>query len=263
MTNKSFKKLLAAAALVSVFTISGMAFAESTTTKKPAAKSQKIKPFYVSNSESYLEEDRQELCRQVANILNEPENKKFADIGFIYGDDFVIPTQKYPDFSLPIWEDIKREDLTKYAKSESWLDSVKKYEEKHPDPKEQLIIQKTTIDLDNDGAKELVLRFGGQYRFMFIWSIFVSDIVPTKLSTGYIAEENGVGKSRNLFRYKGKTYIIKPSGFDSISIARPMIGYEDKISLYGSCYISLIPPLEKSLQKKWHKIEQESSPTKN
>ncbi len=107
-----------------------------------------------------MSDDEKELCRQVARILNEPENEKFNKSIFFPDGEFVIPA-KYSDFSLPKWEDVPREDLTKYVKSKEWLAKVKKYEDEHQDEADKLRIQKTNLDLDRDGVDEVVLRFFG------------------------------------------------------------------------------------------------------
>ncbi len=264
---QKIKKILGLAIVVLALFVNA-AFADdakvASIAKTKKSETQKTRSFYVKSREPYLSDDQKSVCRQVARILDEPENKKFSEIGFIYGDEFVIP-KKFSDFSLPIWEDVKREDLDKYVKSETWMKSVRQYEEKHPDPKEKLIIQKTTIDLDNDGTEEVVLRFGNYQEYMFLWGIFVSDIVPTKLSEGYAAMGNKMsmlGNSGNIFKYRGKTYEWT-SGFSLVAIRVPVYTTGIDFGLYDICFVGIVPAIEKKIRKKWDNIEQEYKSSKN
>ncbi len=231
--------------------------AKSQTKSQPEKKfsSQKTRSFYVSKREPYLTDDQKELCRQVARILDEPENKKFVELGFYRQTDFEI-SKKYTNFSLPDWEDVKRDDLDKYVKSESWLAAIKKYEDTHSDPKEKLIIQKANLDIDDDGIDEVVLRFGNYQHSILYWSAFVSDVNPSVVTKGYNEGLSGFGAYARPFKYKNKVYQIGSSGFDSVVVEDPVHAAGNFVT-YPMCFISLTPLAQKSASKEWKKFEEQ------
>ena len=226
-------------------------------TKSPSSK--KIKNFYVSSREPYLNDDQNNLCHLVAKILDEPENKKFSEIGFT-GEEFVIP-KEYSDFTLPNWQDVPREDLKKYVKSEKWLKAIAKYESKHPSPSEKLLIQKTKLDLDEDGKDEEVLRFGRYVKLPFDkpkynWTPFASDTHSNFVTEGY-NKRGLLGYSYFIFKFKNKIY--QTGGYTSMAIYMPTFATRGTFVKYPMCHISLTTIAEKNRKR----FEEECSSSKN
>jgi len=251
---RSFKKILAVTALFLAVTVNGLALAdEATTAKKPTTKSQKTRSFYVKSREPNLPDEQNELCRVVARILDEPENKRFTEIGFAKNAEFTIPKKYEEDFSFPEWTDVPREDLTKYVKSEKWLSRVTHYEKLYKDNSVTTVLQKTDLDLDRDGKNEEILRVKFSNHIDGPWACYVSDMVETVVTKSYNLLQTP-GRSCHFFKYKGQIFQTE-SHLDYLSIKDPGMVTQSEFGMYTICRISLTPlrakVVEKAVEKLW------------
>lgn len=101
------------------------------------------------------------LCQEVLKIVNLPENEDFRlapEIGdFSQGGTFYIPLDRFKNFSLPTWEEIPKEQWTKYVD----LDFIAEWER----PNGPIVqMRKTMVDIDHDGNKDEMIDFSSDVR---------------------------------------------------------------------------------------------------
>lgn len=157
-----------------------------------------------------------QLCREVKQMLDEPENKHFGE-PFRAGPEFPI-SKKYKNFSLPTWKDIPASDLPKYMKKGPALKAIEDFNEGKQNGillhgakygvTQKMQIQKTYIDFDGDGKRENIIRYrpGGNSIIYqkILWSLYVEDAnEETTLSKRYNRHKTA---KHFLFYYKGKTF---------------------------------------------------------
>ena len=249
---KSSKTILTLALTIFTVLFLNSAFAELVKSEsKPIKSAQKTKSFYVSSREPYLSDDDNELCRITAKILNEPENQRFSEIGFSENVEFVIP-EKYKDFSLPHWEDVSREDFTKYIKSERWLKDVTDYEKRFKSVSAKAVLRKTQLDLNHDGKKEEIIQLQFSNHPEENWSCYVSDAVPSVVSDGYNNHSSIANRCR-FFLYKGKPFQTMWHNYDYFYIGDPHMGTTTFV-VHPICAVSLTPLRAKVVKKAAQKI---------
>lgn len=173
--------------------------------------------FYIKKGNQF------ELCREIKEILDEPENKDFG-VPYLVNPEFPI-TKKHKNFRLPAWEDIPTEDANKYIADEWLLTEIQNFKQNNPYitqiNSDHYIMQKTYIDLDHSGTKDEVIRYkiaGDSIVYDHDrWKCHVSDAKEkTKLSESF-NYNNGINSNCYLFLYKGRAYEAR-AGFNNIKV---------------------------------------------
>ncbi len=171
----------------------------------------------VENPKFTLKEGSQfELCQEIKQILNEPENANFMGVysrkilnikNEFISSQFLIP-KKYKNFKDPVWENIKFEDLSKYSLPNQLLNNFISLAKTN----KTQIAQKTKLDLDHDGKNDEIIRFKVNDK-RDSWHCFVSDINEQSImSNSY--NKSYLGDDCHLFSYKGK--IFRATSSDTI-----------------------------------------------
>ncbi|MBL6664884.1 MAG: hypothetical protein ISQ34_03480 [Rickettsiales bacterium] len=175
----------------------------------------------------YIKKGKQfELCKEVKQILDEPENRDYF-VPFVKNSEFVIP-KKYKNFGFPEWEDISSKDLPKYMKSGKYLNMIQDFNDqkriimgnrypatirygKDYGVEQKFLIQKAYIDVDNNGKKEDVIRYKLDdssivYSLYSGWRNYISDVgIEPDLTDDYDYSEGPI------FFRDGKMFRNPPS----------------------------------------------------
>lgn len=198
-----------------------------------------------------------QLCRDVKKILDDPENKRFAE-PFISSPHFNIP-KKYKDFALPKWEIVAMEDWSKYISPDSALAEYigKLSEEEKP----ELKIHKANIDLDRDGKREVVLhveKYGKReverqkiFEHPSKETYYVAD-VDAQTRTSKEFNKKHAHEWAYLFYYKGLIYRIIHPEPAFLFIDTPKLGSD--FYMLPTCIMSLTPEEKKKRSKALHEF---------
>lgn len=171
----------------------------------------------IAADDFYIKKGNQfELCKEVKQVLDDPENKSYAD-PYIKNPEFKIP-KKYKNFALPKWEDISVEEglaLMKEGKTSKKITAFNKGEEfGNLNPKkygitDKFIMQKATIDFDHDGNKDTMLRYrmnGDNIVYDHNWSCYIADANREDASIFQSFNQSYLNDRCYLFYYKGKIF---------------------------------------------------------
>jgi hypothetical protein len=109
---------------------------------------------------------RYKLCHDLVRIFNHPANEGYGLKDKIGNPDFLIP-KGFPEFRLPKWEEISVEELKSVLSPEVFAKMEARFllEEKVSKIVSPRWAEKASIDLDHDGKKEQVIRYGAGENF--------------------------------------------------------------------------------------------------
>lgn len=196
-----------------------------------------------------------ELCQEIEKILKEPENKDFAE-PYLTNPDFIIP-KKYKNFTVPKWENVALEDLSKYIKPGRVLSKIQDFNNQKQVPwlphgkkygiTQKMVVQKTKLDFDNDGDEDVILRYktdsdsiiyeeGGKQ-----WLCYVSDAKEENpLTRGYNGANDNyydLQSECSLFFYKGKVFEVHNFSTVSFGVFKPVLTImKQNFGLIPVCY---------------------------
>jgi hypothetical protein len=238
---KSSKKILQAVTVIIAIFTTDLAFADE---KENVVEVSGSKVEKVPNSSKFtlVRNSKFQLCHEIKQILNEPENDDFfakREPGEwrkyeIAKDQFTIP-KRYQNFQTPKWEDISVEEAYLYiSPSGKWRDRIEKITK---DKTKKLVIQKTQFDLAHQGKKEDILRMttdNGEF-----WSCYVRDTKTNRTEldkNNYIASSyNNSSNKCHLFYYKGRAYAGRHPDLINTAIYEPFITGNGEFGMESVC----------------------------
>jgi hypothetical protein len=185
-----------------------------------------------------------ELCQEIKNILNEPENKNFLEPNpnkdenyeyprrkYIFSNaGFAIP-KRYKKFNLPVWEDVPIEDASKYMKPGERLSGIIEFNQRYKAESIQIEMKKTKLALTSDGKEQIILRFKPN-DFQKRWFCYVSDIEPNIVADDYNRSDFG---ECFFFSHEGKVFRAK-SHLSELFIDEPGMVRIEVFAVSPLCY---------------------------
>lgn len=213
----------------------------------------------------YIKEGKQfELCREIKQMLDEPENKHFGE-PFMDSSEFPI-SKSHKNFILPRWTDISASDLSKYMKQGEALKAIEDFNEGKANNlflhgakygvEQKMLLQKTFIDFDGDGKRENVIRYrpaGDSIIYKTIpWSLYVEDangenILSRRYNKNYRTAHDF------LFYYKGKIFRSRVGGGDIVVYELHFNLIPPQVNIFSVCTVVL----KESQQKKYSDLIEE------